>query len=61
VRRNRAKRRLRAVLSGRRLPPNMAFVVVAGPEVPAVAYDRLGEWVANALDATGTPTPQEEM
>lgn len=62
VRRNRAKRRLRAVFRGGRLSPGTAYVVVAGRTVPDVAFDRLTTWVARmsreAVDRS--PSEQEE-
>ncbi len=61
VRRNRAKRRLRAALAGQALPSATAYVVVAGPAVPDVPFDRLGEWLTGALDAPGVGSVEEKM
>lgn len=48
VRRNRAKRRIREALATVPLQPNTAYVVVAGPDVPDVAFERLTEWLERA-------------
>lgn len=49
VRRNRAKRRLRAVLAGIDLPASTHLAVIAGPSVPDVDFDRLRDWVGAGL------------
>ncbi|CAN5351427.1 MAG: ribonuclease P protein component [Acidimicrobiia bacterium] len=45
VRRNRAKRRLRAAVERAPLAENTAYVVIGGPQVPDVAFERLLGWV----------------
>ncbi len=49
VRRNRAKRRLRAILANADLPEATHLAVVAGPSVPDVDFDRLRNWVTAGL------------
>lgn len=49
VRRNRAKRRLRAALERVRLAEDTAYVVIGGPRVPDVDFERLVGWVATVV------------
>ncbi|MEX1280920.1 MAG: ribonuclease P protein component [Acidimicrobiia bacterium] len=49
VRRNRAKRRLRAILADVDLPEATHVAVIAGPSVPDVDFDRLRDWVSAGL------------
>jgi len=58
VRRNRAKRRIREALGLVPLQPNTTYVVIAGAEVPDVAFDRLTEWLGRA---TSQPAGEEEQ
>jgi ribonuclease P protein component len=59
VRRNRAKRRLRAALDRAPLAADTAYVVVAGPAVVDVEFDRLSRWLSGAI-AGDRPTSKEE-
>ena len=59
VRRNRAKRRLRAALREAPLRSGRQYVVIAGPEVPDVNYDRLRSWVTAAIDAVSVGETKE--
>jgi ribonuclease P protein component len=52
VRRNRAKRRLRAALERVELAEDTAYVVIGGPLVPDVEFERLVGWVAMAVGGT---------
>ena len=49
VRRNRAKRRLRAALREVGLPQGEDLIVLAGPTVPAVSFQKLVGWLEGAL------------
>lgn len=49
VRRNRAKRRLRAALHEVALPQGQDIIVIAGPTVPDVNFQKLVEWVESGL------------
>ena len=49
VRRNRAKRRLRAALGRVPLAEDTAYVVIGGPQVPDVEFARLVGWVSEAV------------
>ena len=48
VRRNRAKRRLRAAAGLVPLDPDTAYVVIASPEVVTVEFRRLTAWLRRA-------------
>ena len=50
VRRNRAKRRLRAALGKVRLTDGMTYVVIARSGAADAPFDRLVEWVQAAVD-----------
>lgn len=50
VRRNRAKRRLRAAADLAPLRSGVTYVLVAGPEVVDVAFGQLVEWVTDAIE-----------
>lgn len=52
VRRNRAKRRLRAALERVTLAEDTAYVVIGGPVVPDVEFARLVGWVSTAVGGT---------
>lgn len=54
VRRNRAKRRMRAAAQHARFDQGHAYVVVASPEVPEVAFETLVEWLTSAVDTART-------
>jgi len=49
VRRNRAKRRLREAVARVPLQPGAAYIVIASPPVVDAPFDRLVEWVADAV------------
>lgn len=53
VRRNRAKRRLRAAMEQLPLAPATAYLVIAGSETVDVEFRRLVVWVAEALGVDG--------
>ena len=53
VRRNRAKRRLRAALERVTLAEDTAYVVIGGPLVPDVEFERLTGWVSTAIGRHG--------
>lgn len=57
VRRNRAKRRLRAALRGVDLQADTAYVVIASPEVVSMEFDEL---VRRVRAATAAPSATEE-
>ena len=59
VRRNRAKRRLRAAISEVDLADGMAYIVIAGPEVPEVDFRQLTMWIASAVAGTGAGSTKE--
>ncbi len=59
VRRNRAKRRLRAALREAPLRSGWQYVVIAGREVPDVDYGRLQTWVAAAIDTVSVGETKE--
>lgn len=50
VRRNRAKRRLRAAVERVPLAEDTAYVVIGGPQVPDVDFERLTGWVAAVME-----------
>lgn len=52
VRRNRAKRRLRAAAMTAPLRPRRAYVIVAGPEVVDAPFSTLTAWVTDAVART---------
>ena len=52
VRRNRAKRRLRAAASMAPLRPGRAYVIVAGPDVVDAPFASLRSWVDEAVART---------
>ena len=52
VRRNRAKRRLRAAAAQAPLRPGRAYVIVAGPEVVDAPFTSLASWVTDAVAGT---------
>jgi ribonuclease P protein component len=52
VRRNRAKRRLRAAMDRVRATDGMAYIVIAGPAVVDVDFGRLVQWLRAAVEAT---------
>lgn len=49
VRRNRAKRRLRAALEHVDVADDTAYIVIAGPAVGDVEFERLVGWVQTAV------------
>jgi ribonuclease P protein component len=49
VRRNRAKRRIRHALMRIPLEQGMDYVIIAGPRVVEVGFDRLVEWLDDAV------------
>jgi ribonuclease P protein component len=49
VRRNRAKRRLREAIRSVGLPQGEDLIVIAGPGVPDVAFQKLVSWIDLAL------------
>lgn len=49
VTRNRAKRRLRAVLRSLDLEPGVGYVVIASSRVASAPFDDLLEWVTRAV------------
>ena len=49
VTRNRAKRRLRAVLGSMELAAGVGYVVIASPRVATAPFDDLVGWVAQAV------------
>lgn len=51
VARNRAKRRLRAVLDRTELADGMNYVVIATPAVGTASFEALTEWVQQAVAA----------
>ncbi len=53
VRRNRAKRRLRAAMERVTAAPGMMYVVIAGTEVIDADFDRLVGWLRAAMAAGG--------
>jgi ribonuclease P protein component len=61
VRRNRAKRRLRAAMGHVVLNDGMAYIVIAGPAVPDVEFRRLGEWLAAAFDGVTVKQMKENV
>ena len=54
VRRNRLRRRLRAILAGQELAPG-SYLVAAGPEATALSDEELRKVVAAALDEVTAP------
>ena len=59
VRRNRAKRRLRAAISEVSLADGVAYIVIAGPEVPDVDYRQLRAWIASAVEEASAGSMEE--
>ena len=59
VRRNRAKRRLRAALCGVALTEGTAYIVIAGHDVPDVEYRRLELWLTAALEGVSAEQKKE--
>ncbi len=59
VRRNRAKRRLRAAMRGASLEEDTAYIVIAGREVPDVEFRRLAAWLAAAIDGVSVGEEKE--
>jgi ribonuclease P protein component len=57
VRRNRAKRRIRAALQGVDLQPDTAYVVIASPDAASMKFDEL---VRRVRTAVGSPHAEEE-
>ena len=57
VARNRAKRRLRQAMAQVALPPGTRFVVIAQEGVNEVPFDRLVEWLEQAVAVGGTVRP----
>ncbi len=53
VKRNRAKRRLREAAQRVDLLPNTAYVVVASPDVLAVPFSELVNWLSSAIACDG--------
>ncbi|MBA2336724.1 MAG: ribonuclease P protein component [Acidimicrobiia bacterium] len=49
VRRNRAKRRLRAAVERVPLAEDTAYVVIGGPQVPDIDFERLMDWVTAVM------------
>jgi ribonuclease P protein component len=49
VRRNRAKRRIRAALREVGLPQGQDVIVIAGPAVPDAPFQKLVGWVEHGL------------
>ncbi len=64
VRRNRAKRRLRAAMARIRLRDGTAYVVIARSGADEVPFDRLVDWLAKATRsaqlASGDAVEQEQ-
>ena len=52
VRRNRAKRRLRAAMERLRLQDGLAYVVIARSGVVDAPFERLVEWLTEAMRQT---------
>ena len=61
VRRNRAKRRLRAAMERVVCAPGTAYVVIAGPEVIDAEFDRVVGWLRAAFDAGGSEKDEEDV
>jgi len=59
VRRNRAKRRLRAALDRAPLAADTAYVVVAGPTVVDVEFERLERWLSGAIEGDRPPVKED--
>lgn len=59
VRRNRAKRRLRAAVRRVALDTGTAYIVIAGPDVPDVEYRRLVGWLEAAIDGVSVAQEKE--
>lgn len=55
--RNRAKRRVRSALAATGVPSGVACIVVASTDVVDAPFDRLVEWVGQALEETAEVTP----
>ncbi|MBT8215134.1 MAG: ribonuclease P protein component [Acidimicrobiia bacterium] len=49
VARNRAKRRIRAIMAGLSLRPGFGYVVVASPAVVTAPHDELVGWITTAV------------
>jgi len=60
VARNRAKRRLRAVLDRTELVDGMDYVVIATPSVGTVSFEALTGWVQQAIAATQAVEPEQK-
>ncbi len=61
VRRNRAKRRLRAAMEQVVCAPGRAYVVIAGPEVIDADFDRVVGWLSAAMAADRSENDEEDV